>query len=77
MTSKAVADKCEANGVNVRVIDDKTVGLSFGESITKDDVAALVRATNQAPGWSDGQMLKGREEESAPARFTFGYTNAL
>eukprot|EP00752_Nemacystus_decipiens_P012371 g10965.t1 len=42
MTSKAVADACEAKGINVRVIDDKTVGLSFGESITKSDVETLL-----------------------------------
>ena len=42
MTSKGVADACEAKGINVRVIDDKTVGLSFGESITKSDVETLV-----------------------------------
>lgn len=41
-TSTAIAQACEAKGANVRVIDDKTVGLSFGESITKDDVVALV-----------------------------------
>lgn len=42
MTSKAVADACEAKGINVRIIDDKTVGLNFGESITKSDVETLV-----------------------------------
>lgn len=42
-TSKAVADACEAKGINVRIIDEQTVGLSFGESITKDDVSTLVR----------------------------------
>jgi glycine dehydrogenase len=31
-------------GVNVRVIDDRTVGVSFGEAITKDDTLALLRA---------------------------------
>ncbi|CAN0517246.1 unnamed protein product, partial [Scytosiphon promiscuus] len=29
-TSKAIADACESKGINVRIIDDKTVGLSFG-----------------------------------------------
>ncbi|CAM9892044.1 unnamed protein product [Pylaiella littoralis] len=41
-TSKAVADACEAKGINVRVIDDETVGLSVGESITKGDVGTLL-----------------------------------
>ena len=56
MTSKAVADACEAKGINVRVIDDKTVGLSFGESITKSDVETLVSTEGgeekeHRPGW--------------------------
>lgn len=41
----AVAEACEAKGANVRVIDSNTVGLSFGESITKDDVLSLVRGS--------------------------------
>lgn len=42
-TAAAIVEACEAKGVNVRPIDDKTVGLSFGESITQGDVVALVR----------------------------------
>ena len=49
MTSKEVAEACEAKGINVRIIDDKTVGLSFGESITKSDVETLVRNPNIQP----------------------------
>lgn len=52
MTSKSVADACEAKGINVRIIDDKTVGLSFGESITKSDVGTLVRTEGQEEGRS-------------------------
>lgn len=40
--AEAVAKACEAKGANVRVIDSNTVGLSFGESIIKDDVLMLV-----------------------------------
>lgn len=42
-SSKEIAASCEAKGANVRVIDDSTVGLSFGEPITQGDVVALVR----------------------------------
>ena len=42
--SKAVQDAAAANGVNVRVIDDKHVGVSMGEAITKDDIVALLKA---------------------------------
>lgn len=42
-TATAVAEACEAKGCNVRIIDEKTVGLSFGEAITQQDVVALVR----------------------------------
>lgn len=42
-SAKEIAASCEAKGANVRVIDDSTVGLSFGEPITQEDVVALVR----------------------------------
>ena len=42
-SAEEIATACEAKGANVRVIDDATVGLSFGESIYKKDVVALVR----------------------------------
>lgn len=42
-TAKAVAEACEAQGANIRVIDENTVGLNFGESIIQEDVVALVR----------------------------------
>lgn len=44
-TAQAVADACEAKGANVRIIDSNTVGLSFGEAITQEDVVALVRSS--------------------------------
>jgi hypothetical protein len=42
LTSAAVQAAAEANGVNVRVIDAKTVGVSFGETITEQDTIALL-----------------------------------
>lgn len=42
MSAKSIQKACEEKGANVRVIDDKTIGLSFGESITLEDVVALV-----------------------------------
>merc|ERR1711988_1374264 len=42
LSSAAVQDKCAAAGVNLRVIDDKKVGISFGEAITRKDVVALL-----------------------------------
>ncbi|CAM9253041.1 unnamed protein product [Choristocarpus tenellus] len=41
-TAEQVRASCEAVGANIRVVDDNTVGLSFGEAITKDDVIALL-----------------------------------
>jgi glycine dehydrogenase len=43
-TAQDVQAAAEGRGMNVRVIDDKHVGLSFGETITKDDVADLLSA---------------------------------
>merc|ERR1711968_387105 len=42
LTSSAVQAKCASAGVNLRVIDDKKVGISFGEAITRKDVVALL-----------------------------------
>ena len=47
--SKAIQANAAKNGVNVRIVDDKTVGLSFGEAIIKADVLALLKAFNVAP----------------------------
>jgi glycine dehydrogenase len=44
MTSSQVQAKAVAAGVNVRIVDDLTVTLSFGEAITRDDTAALLSA---------------------------------
>jgi glycine dehydrogenase len=43
-TAAAIQAKAVQEGVNVRVIDSKHIGISLGESIVADDVAALLRA---------------------------------
>lgn len=48
-TSQQVQDAAAAAGVNVRVINDKLVGISFGESITRADTDALVSAFGLTP----------------------------
>ena len=50
-TSLQIEQAAIAAGVNVRVINETTVGISFGEAITKNDVIALLSAfdvTNSA-----------------------------
>lgn len=42
MTSEQVQAGAAAVGANVRVVDEKTVAISMGEGITRDDVAALL-----------------------------------
>ncbi len=42
-TAEQVRAAASALGLNIRVIDNNTVGLSFGESITKSDVADLLK----------------------------------
>lgn len=42
-TPESVRVACEANGCNIRVLDAKHVGISFGEAITKKDVLALLQ----------------------------------
>jgi glycine dehydrogenase len=44
MTASGVAKLAVLQGVNVRIIGDTTIGLSFGESHTKDDVEGLLKA---------------------------------
>ena len=48
-TASAIKKAAEAKGVNIRVIDDKSVGMSFGETITKEDVADLLSAFGVNP----------------------------
>ncbi|CBJ30901.1 Glycine dehydrogenase (decarboxylating) [Ectocarpus siliculosus] len=66
-SSTAIAQACEAKGANVRVIDDKTIGLSFGESITKDDVVALL----------EGFGVSGSSLDSAAASAKIGFSDDL
>jgi glycine dehydrogenase len=42
--SETFAHKAAENGVNIRVIDNTRVGVSFGESINEDDVLHLLKA---------------------------------
>lgn len=42
MTSVQVQAGAVKVGANVRVVDDKTVGISMGEGITRDDISALL-----------------------------------
>jgi glycine dehydrogenase len=48
-TSAEVSAAAIAAGVNVRVIDDKRVGIAFGEAITQADTEALVSAFGVSP----------------------------
>lgn len=43
-TSAQIQAAAVENGLNVRVIDESRVGVSFGESITRDDTIALLKA---------------------------------
>ncbi|KAL7551506.1 hypothetical protein ACHAWF_014699 [Thalassiosira exigua] len=42
MTSEQVQAGAVSVGANVRIMDDKTVGISMGEGITRDDLSALL-----------------------------------
>ena len=44
MTAQQVAEAAVEEGLNVRVIDSKHVGLAFGETLTRGDVEGLLRA---------------------------------
>ena len=44
MTAAAVQAAAVKAGVNVRVVDKNTVGVSFGEAITREDTVALLSA---------------------------------
>lgn len=45
-SSADVQARASMNGVNVRIINNNTVGISFGEAITKRDIVALLDAFN-------------------------------
>ena len=44
MTAESVAAAAANSGYNVRVIDEKTVGISMGEGITKADLEGLLKS---------------------------------
>lgn len=43
ITPEIIRAECESHGCNIRIIDNKRVGISFGENITKDDVINLLK----------------------------------
>lgn len=59
LTGPAVQKAAAAAGVNLRVIDNNTVGMSFGEAITRDDVEKLVSAFG-VNGKSLSGVVKGK-----------------
>ena len=61
-TPESVRVACEANGCNIRVLDAKHVGISFGEAITKDDVVALLQGFGL-----DGSALQTSAQTVIPA----------
>jgi glycine dehydrogenase len=62
-TAQQVQDDCAKNGVNVRVIDTNTVGISFGETITVEDQVALVKAF----GISKDQLSRASLQSQIPS----------
>lgn len=64
MTAQQVQQRAVANGINVRVIDDKRVGVSFGESINKDDTVALLKAFSIDNG--DEEIAKSERSACIP-----------
>ncbi|CAM9309278.1 unnamed protein product [Chrysoparadoxa australica] len=70
-TAAEIEAACIANGVNVRVIDDSTVGLAFGEAIEQPDVEALlagfgVSADLEACAASMGPAIPKGLERTSP-----------
>jgi glycine dehydrogenase len=51
-------------GANVRIIDDKTVGVSMGEGVTRDDLQALLQG---AFGIENPNMSASEQEATMPA----------
>lgn len=56
-SASSLAQKAESMGVNVRVIDENTVGVAFGEAITRDDTVKLLMAFD-VPVKAIGQSLE-------------------
>mmetsp|Transcript_15747 Transcript_15747/g.15886 ORF Transcript_15747/g.15886 Transcript_15747/m.15886 type:complete len:985 (+) Transcript_15747:82-3036(+) len=51
-----VQSKAAELGINVRVVDDSTVGVSFGEAITREDTEKLMTAFGASPSGLDKMM---------------------
>jgi glycine dehydrogenase len=64
MTAADVQAGAVSVGANVRLIDDKTVGVSMGEGITRDDLEALLKGAFriQDPDMTAGEALKNVHE---------------
>ena len=56
-TSETFAAKAEFHGVNVRVIDSSSIGISFGEAIVRADVEALLQAFDVDPAALSGALV--------------------
>jgi glycine dehydrogenase len=61
-TSAQIGAKCAAAGVNVRIIDAKNVGISFGEAIDRADTVKLLSAFGV-----DGKSLGKVPKSTVPA----------
>lgn len=61
VTSAQIQSKCAAAGVNVRIIDAKHVGVSFGEAITRPDVEKLLSGFSVDP-----KTLNGSPKSTLP-----------
>jgi glycine dehydrogenase len=57
-TAQGVQDRAAALGVNVRVISDRYVGLSFGEAVVESDVTALLQAFGGVSSFSESSGLE-------------------
>ena len=61
----SIANKAEGSGVNIRLIDDDTVGISFGEAIGFEETVLLVSAFGISPEEVEAALAQG----GAPATY--------
>ncbi len=66
-SAQAVQDKAASKGVNMRIVDENTVGISFGEGHTLDDTVALLSAFGV--GKSELQSATERADLNVPSQF--------
>eukprot|EP00929_Paragymnodinium_shiwhaense_P018128 TRINITY_DN1281_c0_g1_i4.p2 TRINITY_DN1281_c0_g1~~TRINITY_DN1281_c0_g1_i4.p2 ORF type:complete len:1012 (+),score=269.74 TRINITY_DN1281_c0_g1_i4:83-3118(+) len=67
--AKSLVTTLEAQGINLRALDAKTVTASFDETHTVDDVAALVKALQAAGLKGSGSVSPVAIDGKAPAGF--------